>query len=366
MMSPEDPPCSPAPETDAEADFARAPLPAGALDAAEALLGNLETAPRPTAPPEGLFEMLEAQVLVAVVDLPVSAEAFPEAALVEPIGVGHTGLATDDPAGDDTAARALLGALTRLPADARIAVAWAPGRVTPRGVLGEAPSLALEAHARHLTPGVYLDASARVLASGPLATVGQDFQMVAARVRVGRPRRMLWAGLLAASLVGVLLPVLLPDLLPAIARTAAPHGTLTVLGERAAVNAARGSVEPLTLTEGDGVRAVLTAEKGTYVTLVVFDSEDRLVLPPERGAVNQRATELQSRWALDATPGTEQILAVIARSPWPDADAVVDTINARGDLTRAARLEALDTALANRLPGEFRLIRGAEIRHVSR
>ena len=81
MMSPEDPQCSPAPETDAEADFARAPLPAGALDAAEALLGNLETAPRPTAPPEGLFEMLEAQVLVAVVDLPVSAEAFPEAAL---------------------------------------------------------------------------------------------------------------------------------------------------------------------------------------------------------------------------------------------------------------------------------------------
>lgn len=349
--SPEGPSSDPASEPLADADAA----------SAEALLGLLAGAARPGEVPALFLSALDARVLVAVVEGHVSAAAFPEAGFVKPAGAGRTALVAMDTSGE-ASARALLCALARLPAGVRAGVAWANGTASERGVLGEAPARALETLGRHGTPGIYLQASVRPLAPGPLLSAGEDFRFVpapAAGPRRTSPRWLGWtAGLLAAGLLAALLP--------AMTRPAPPHATLVVLGERAPENLARGPAEPLTLTEGDSVRTVMTAETGAFVTLLVFDSSDTLSVPPTDAGPNREQVEIQERWVLDAHPGTEQILAVVARARWADVQGTLDAVNGAAHPTRAARLDALEAALAERVPGQVRLLRGAEIRHVPR
>jgi hypothetical protein len=360
MASQPDP--APEPETD---DLALE-TDAAALAAAEALLGRLEAGRAPSAPTDDLVQALEGRVTAVVFDVgPSGAADWPEAAVVDAVGPTCTGLAVADAPGADAAGRALVAALRRLPVEARAGVAVGPGRISARGVLGEAPSLAFATFGRHATPGVYLHAGARALAGAPLAMAGEDLRLPRTAPPSGTPRRVwpwLAAGLLAAGLTFALLPQML--------RPAPPHGALALFGERAPANAARGDDPapgaPLTLAEGDAVRILVTAEVGTFVTLLAFDSHDRLELPDPQRLTNQARTELQERWALDAATGTEQVLAVVSRAPWKEPVELLSRLNDRPGLTRAERLEAFEKALETALPGGFRLLRGAEIRHVPR
>jgi hypothetical protein len=353
-------------QTDPETDELAPDADADALAAAEALLGRLEIGRAPSAPPDELVQAIDGRVTAVVFDVGPSAAAdWPEATVVDAVGPACTGLAVADAPGADSAGRALVAALRRLPAEARAGVAQGPGRICARGVLGEAPSLAFATFGRHGTPGIYIHAGARSLAGAPLAMAGEDLRLPRASTPSTTPRRVwpwLAAGLLAAGVTFALLPQLL--------RPAPPHGALALFGERAQANTARGDDPapgaPLTLAEGDAVRILVTAEVGTYVTLLAYDSHDRLALPDPQRLTNQARTELQERWALDAEPGTEQVLAVVSRAPWNEPAGLLVRVNGRPGLTRAERLDAFEKALETAIPEGFRLLRGAEIRHVPR
>lgn len=360
MASPHDPEIDEF-TSDADAD-------ADALAAAERLLGRIETGRAPSPPPASLLQAIEGRVTAVVFDVgPGAAADWPEATVVDTVGPACTGLAVADAPGADAAGRALVAALRRLPAEARAGVATGQGGITARGVLGAAPSLAFATFGRHQTPGIYLHAAARALADAPLAAAGEDLRLprTLAQGQRATPRRIwpwLGAGLMAAGLAWALLPQLL--------RPAPPHGALALFGERAPANVARGDDPtpgaPLTLAEGDAVRILVTAEVGTYVTLLAFDSHDRLELPDPARLTNQPRTELQERWALDAATGTEQVLAVVSRAPWNERAALLARVNGHTGLSRADRLDAFEAALESALPEGFRLLRGAEIRHVPR
>jgi hypothetical protein len=328
-----------------------------------ALIDALE-APRAGVVPASLFAALDGQVLVCLVaGQPPARSAFPEAAAFEGDAAGHTALAFElsSPAGPEVAA--LLDRLTAAcPPPARVAVALAAGAVNDRGVLGVAPDLAAAVLARQASPGVYLDGALRSVMGRPLPVAGADLRW--AVPKTGARRAFFIGVMLAAAVVLVALgPVLLGP--------TPPHGAVTLLAQHAAANRARGSASPpgvLTLAEGDVVEAVVTAEPGAFVTLLVLDSKDRWTLPlPGPEGVNAQRSPLRQRWELDDQPGTEEILAVVTRTPWNDPASAVAQVNdvpATGRTERYRQLAlVLDEAVG---PGHYSVARGAEIRHVAR
>jgi hypothetical protein len=343
------------------------PDPAGPTDPespGRSLVEALES-PRASRPPVALLAALEGQVLACVIEgAAPSRSAFPEAGIFETDGVGRTALAFDLPAPATLHLQTLLDRLAAAcPPPARAGVALAAGAVNARGVLGVAPDLALAVLARQASPGLYLDAGLRSAAGRPLGAAGRDLRWPA-RAPAGGRRAVLVGGLLAAALVLVALG-------PVILGPTPPHGAVTLLAASAAANRARGAAGApgmLTLAEGDEVEAVVTAEPGTYVTLLVLDSTDQWVLPlPGPDGVNVPRSPLRQRWALDDQPGMEEILAVVARTPWPDPLGTLAALNALPAPSRADRHAQLAVVLDESLgSGVWSVARGAQIRHVRR
>ena len=127
--------------------------------------------------PESLLQAMDGRLLVAVVATPegapgLVATAFPEAAAFCEMGPQRYLLAAAYMAEDDSAPRAMLAALSaRLPAGARAGIAAGPGAIGGRSLIGLVPDRAAAVVGRHAVEGVFLHASARGLAGGPLEAV---------------------------------------------------------------------------------------------------------------------------------------------------------------------------------------------------
>ena len=359
----------------------------GANARAESILHMLEAGASGDAP-DSLLGLPDAWLAVAIVEAPGLADSDAVALVrradeAESIGRDRWALALALPLGDVDPQSDPIGAaklrhlvdgvriLVDTHPDALAAIAVDRGRCGAGAVLGPAPHAAgtLFARARNRArPAVWLDAAAHGFVGEPAAAIDGDFRLMRRHSSRGRGVRARWwaTAALAAGLAAALLPGLTrgPD---------APLAQVYVVAVKSAVNTVRGG-EPDTYREGDEVHVRVIPAAGSHVTLLLLGSDDRLQVV--RGHINVRypvrlpgggssSEELVEQFELDNHPGRELFVVVVAPQSIDGLSDAIENANAVDGLGREERLVRLEREVERRA-GEsaFRIVRGAEIRHV--
>lgn len=335
----------------------------------EALLDALAQ-PR-EGPPPAWLEALDQWLVVAVVAAP-DLQANDVAGLIgqaqasEAAGADRLAVAWSlpgPPADHVEDARSHLAALRAWVAGAagrRAVVAAAPGACTPTAILGAAPDAAAALYRATVGrgAGLWVAEPLRVALPGPAVEDAGGW-----RLRVApRPRgRAMWAvGGLAAAAAALVLFTLRPDPAPP-----PPAGDIYLTGERATRGSDASALAGDEVLHADRVRVVIDAEAGTFLSLVVLDSEGAFGLPDP--ALVNRAVEGEGRvqgvFVVEGPAGRERFVALVTRRPVDDLSALLARAGAAaGD--RDAKVAALRAALRGRAGAEgFTLLEAVEVKH---
>lgn len=335
----------------------------------EALLDALAQPRQGPAP--AWLESLDQWLLVAVVAAPDLrsgdvAGLTAGAAATEPAGAGRVAVAwalPGPPEGGGAGARDQLGALrTWVAAGAgrRAVAAAAPGACTPTAILGEAPdeAAALFRATAGRGEGLWVADGLRAALPGPaIADAGGWRLRTAGRAR---PRAAWMVGGLAAVAAALLFFTLRPD----VAR-APPAGDIYLTGERATRGSDASALPGDDVLHADRVRVVVDAEAGTFLSLVVLDSEGAFGLP-DPTLVNRPVEgegRVQGVFVVEGPAGRERFVALLTRRPVDDLAALLARSGAKG-ADRDAKVAALRAALRGHAGADgFTLLEAVEVKH---
>ena len=129
------------------------------------------------------------------------------------------------------------------------------------------------------------------------------------------------------------------------AATPAPRARIFVLVER--TDAENDRLDDRTIVTGDVLHVAVVAEPTIYTSLLNLDSRADFTHIGEGWDERVRAADkpLSRRFEVDAVTGRETLVVVAARRPIGDQSPLLAEINGLPDLSRADRLELLETRL---------------------
>ncbi|MCB9523031.1 MAG: DUF4384 domain-containing protein [Myxococcales bacterium] len=328
-------------------------------DAVEALLRGIE-AGADAEVPAWVAQLGRSRLLAAVVAWP-GVDLRGLAGLADPDGYcgpiddhGWLAAAPADPARAKRWVAALRVRQAAQP-ELRAALVEADGVLGATRPLGVAPdgAAALFAQARGANRhGIFVDRAALKALGEPALPFGHGFRLAGGHRPPQRARWLAPLALAAAVLVGVGLA----------SRGGPDQPDGAIYFTAGAGHTERAAPSP-TLRSGDMLQVRVEGEAGHYVTLLLFGSDGQWTVPgPD--LTNRRLTaqspRVESRFVLDAQPGTERFVAVISAEPLPDVTALL------AGLPRPAPAEAaLRAAIAPHVSGAFRVVSTRDIAHAN-